>query len=91
MVMSAEKKVGFFFIISLIVFAIMLEIGERWNPFEKDIPYKTYLSSVTGLKIGDSVRLAGVDVGRITGVKVLENKIEVQFGVKRDTKLRADS
>jgi phospholipid/cholesterol/gamma-HCH transport system substrate-binding protein len=89
--MSAEKKVGFFFIISLIVFAIMLEIGERWNPFEKDIPYKTYLSSVTGLKIGDSVRLAGVDVGRITGVKVLENKIEVQFGVKRDTKLRADS
>ncbi len=91
MVLSTEKKVGFFFILSLIVFAVMLEVGERWNPFEKDIPYKTYLSSVTGLKIGDSVRLAGVDVGRITGIKVLENKIQVEFGVNRDTKLRADS
>jgi phospholipid/cholesterol/gamma-HCH transport system substrate-binding protein len=91
MSLSTEKKVGFFFILSLIVFAVMLEVGERWNPFEKDIPYKTYLSSVTGLKIGDPVRLAGVDVGRITDINVLENKIQVVFGVKRDTKLRADS
>jgi len=89
--MSTEKKVGFFFILCLVVFAVMLEIGERWNPFEKDVPYKTYLTNITGLKIGDSVRLAGVDVGKITGINVLENKIQIDFEVKKGTKIRTDS
>jgi len=89
--MSTEKKVGFFFILCLVVFAVMLEIGERWNPFEKDVPYKTYLTNITGLKIGDSVRLAGVDVGKITGINVLENKIQIDFEVTKGTKIRTDS
>jgi phospholipid/cholesterol/gamma-HCH transport system substrate-binding protein len=91
MALSTEKKVGFFFILCLIVFAVMLEVGERWNPFEKDIPYKTYLSAITGLKIGDPVRLAGVDVGKITNIKVLENKIQIDFSVKRGTKIKSDT
>ena len=91
MVMSTEKKVGFFFILCLVVFAVMLEVGERWNPFAKDIHYKTYLASITGLKIGDSVRLAGVDVGKITEIEVLENKIQIDFEVKKGTKIRTDS
>ncbi len=52
MAFSTEKKVGFFFILALLIFAVMMELGEKWNPFEKKITYKTYLSSVTGLKIG---------------------------------------
>jgi phospholipid/cholesterol/gamma-HCH transport system substrate-binding protein len=91
MALSTEKKVGFFFILCLIVFAVMLEVGERWNPFEKDIPYKTYLSTITGLKIGDPVRLAGVDVGKITDIRVLENKIQIDFVVKRGTRIKADT
>jgi phospholipid/cholesterol/gamma-HCH transport system substrate-binding protein len=91
MAFSTEKKVGFFFIIALLIFAVMMEVGERWNPFEKKIYYKTYLSAVTGLKIGDSVRLAGVDVGKITEIKVLENKVEIDFEVQRGTKVKTDS
>jgi phospholipid/cholesterol/gamma-HCH transport system substrate-binding protein len=91
MAFSTEKKVGFFFILALIIFAVMMEIGEKWNPFEKNIPYKTYLSTITGLKIGDSVRLAGVDVGKITDIKVKENRVEVNFEVRRGTKIKTDS
>jgi phospholipid/cholesterol/gamma-HCH transport system substrate-binding protein len=91
MAFSTEKKVGFFFIIALLIFAVMMEVGERWNPFEKKIYYKTYLSTVTGLKTGDSVRLAGVDVGKITDIKVLENKVEIDFEVLRDTKVKTDT
>jgi phospholipid/cholesterol/gamma-HCH transport system substrate-binding protein len=91
MALSTEKKVGFFFILCLIVFAVMLEIGERWNPFEKDIPYKTYLTTITGLKMGDPVRLAGVEVGKITDIKVLENRIQIDFAVKRGTKIKTDT
>jgi phospholipid/cholesterol/gamma-HCH transport system substrate-binding protein len=91
MAFSTEKKVGFFFILALIIFAVMMEIGEKWNPFEKNIPYKTYLSTITGLKIGDSVRLAGVDVGKITDIQVKENRVEVNFEVRRGTKIKTDS
>ena len=91
MAFSTEKKVGFFFIMALVVFAVMMEIGEKWNPFEKKILYKTYLSTITGLKIGDSVRLAGVDVGKITDIKVQENTVEVNFEVQRGTRIKTDS
>jgi phospholipid/cholesterol/gamma-HCH transport system substrate-binding protein len=91
MSLSVEKKVGMFFIFGLIVLGVLLEIGEKWNPFEKNIPYKTYLSSITGLKVGDPVRLAGVDVGRITHIDILSDKIEIDFEVKPGTRIKTDT
>lgn len=91
MAFSTEKKVGFFFMMALLIFAVMMEVGEKWNPFEKKITYKTYLSTVTGLKIGDSVRMAGVDVGKIDNIKVLENKVEIDFEVRKGTRIKTDS
>jgi phospholipid/cholesterol/gamma-HCH transport system substrate-binding protein len=91
MTLSTEKKVGLFFILGLILFGVMLELGGQWNPFEKTVPYQTFLTSVTGLKIGDSVRLAGVDVGKITGIKVLDGRVRIDFEVDKATRLRSDS
>ena len=88
MALSVEKKVGMFFVLGLIILGALLEVGEKWNPFEKNIPFKTYLTSITGLKSGDPVRLAGVDVGRITKIIILEDKIEIDFEVKPGTMIR---
>jgi phospholipid/cholesterol/gamma-HCH transport system substrate-binding protein len=91
MAISTEKKVGLFFILGLILFGVMMELGGQWNPFGKSVPYHTFLTSVTGLKLGDSVRLAGVDVGKITGIKVLDGKVRLDFEVEKGTRLRTDS
>ncbi|GFO55490.1 ABC transporter substrate-binding protein [Geomonas sp. Red276] len=91
MAISVEKKVGIFFILGLVVLGVLLEVGEKWNPFEKNVPYKTYLSSITGLKVGDPVRLAGVDVGRITHIQILSDKIEIDFEVKPGTQIKTDT
>lgn len=91
MALSVEKKVGMFFVFGLIILGVLLEIGEKWNPFEKNVPYKTYLSSITGLKVGDPVRLAGVDVGKITDISILSDKIQIDFEVKPDTKIKTDT
>ena len=91
MALSIEKKVGMFFVFGLIILGILLEVGEKWNPFEKNVPYKTYLTSITGLKSGDPVRLAGVDVGKITKIIVLSDKIEIDFEVKPGTQIRTDT
>jgi phospholipid/cholesterol/gamma-HCH transport system substrate-binding protein len=91
MAISTEKKVGLFFILGLILFGVMMELGGQWNPFDTSVPYHTFLTSVTGIKIGDSVRLAGVDVGKITGIKVLDGRVRLDFEVEKGTRLRTDS
>lgn len=91
MAKSLERKVGFFFLVGIVVLTIMLEIGEKWNPFEKQLDYKTYLSSVTGLKVGDPVRLAGVDVGRIGDISIQNDKVQIDFNVKPGTRIKTDS
>jgi len=88
---TIERKVGLFFIIGLILLGVMLEVGEKWNPFERKLTYNTFLSSVTGLKVGDPVRLAGVDVGRIRKIYVHDRNVEIVFEVKSDTKIKTDT
>ncbi len=91
MALSVEKKVGFFFVFCLVILGVLLEVGEKWNPFEQKIRYKTFLSSITGLKVGDPVRLAGVDVGKIDVITIVDNKIQIDFEVKPGTKIKTDS
>jgi phospholipid/cholesterol/gamma-HCH transport system substrate-binding protein len=91
MALSVEKKVGMFFVFGLVILGVLLEIGEKWHPFEKNLSYKTYLTSITGLKVGDPVRLAGVDVGKITEITILSDKIQIDFEVKPDTRIKTDT
>ncbi|WP_298435548.1 MlaD family protein [Geobacter sp.] len=91
MALTTEKKVGIFFMAGLALLAVMLELGERWNPFERNLHYKTYLSSTTGLKIGDPVRLAGVEVGKITKIAISDSRVRVDFEVKPGTTIKTDS
>ncbi len=91
MALSTEKKVGLFFIIGVILFGVMLELGGQWNPFEKVLRYNTFLTGVAGLKVGDPVRLSGVEVGKINGISIEDGKVRVDFDVKKGTRLRTDS
>lgn len=91
MAVSVEKKVGIFFMISLVALGVMLEIGEKWNPFEQKVRYRTYLTSITGLKMGDPVRLAGVDVGKISQITILDDKIQIDFEVNPGTRIKTDT
>ena len=88
---STERKVGLFFLLALILLGVMLEVGEKWNPFDHKASYKTFLSTVTGLKVGDPVRLAGVNVGRITKIAVRDTNVEILFEVQADTKIKKDT
>ncbi len=89
--LSHEAKVGLFFVLGVILFGLMLEVGNRWKIFDRGIPYRTMLSSTTGLKQGDAVKLAGVEVGTITLIKVLDDRVQVDFEVKPGTRIKQDT
>lgn len=44
--------------------------------------YSAYFSEAAGIKSGNEVRVAGVKVGKVTGVKLETNKVKVSFRVK---------
>ena len=91
MKLSQEIKVGLFFVLSLLLFGTMLEVGNHWKIFDTGSPYQVFLSSSTGLKAGDTVKLAGVEVGTISKISVLEDKVLVNFEVKPGTRIKQDS
>ncbi len=88
---STEKKVGAFFILGLIIVAALLEFTAGDDLFSKKYRIKTYFASAKGLRVGDPVKLAGMEVGKVSGMRVAEGKVEVEMKIREGTPVRADS
>lgn len=91
MAISVEQKVGLFFLAALILLAVMIELVEDWRPFEDQYAYLAYFNSSVGLKVGDPVRFAGVDVGKVRNISIEDSQVRVDFYVNREGILREDS
>lgn len=91
MELSIEKKVGIFFLAAIVTLGVMIELVEDWNPFERRSEYSSYFASTVGLKVGDPVMIAGVEVGKVTAIKIDKNRVRTLFYVKNGTLLKEDS
>ena len=91
MVMSTEQKVGLFFLAALILLAVMIEMVEDWRPFEDQYSYIARFDSAVGLKAGDPVRVAGVNVGKVKLIVIDNQQVRVDFYVNRVDSVREDS
>jgi phospholipid/cholesterol/gamma-HCH transport system substrate-binding protein len=91
MAISVEQKVGLFFLAALILLAVMIELVEDWRPFEDQFAYHAYFSSSVGLSVGDPVRIAGVDAGKVLDISIEDSRVRVDFYVNREGVIREDS
>jgi phospholipid/cholesterol/gamma-HCH transport system substrate-binding protein len=91
MAISTEKKVGLFFLLTLIALGVLIEVVEDWNPFERKVRYHTYFKAAVGLQPGDPVRMAGVDVGKVGKIALDQGRVRVDFHVQRGTILKLDT
>jgi phospholipid/cholesterol/gamma-HCH transport system substrate-binding protein len=81
----AELKIGAITVIALVlaatlVFMLTGEGGFAWQRY----PLKTVFVNVAGLGEGSPVRVAGLEVGAVTAVSFLGDKVEVTFEVNED-------
>lgn len=53
--------------------------------------YYANFADASGLKSGDAVRIAGVRVGKVTGIDLQGNHVHVAFQIKTDTKFGSQS
>jgi phospholipid/cholesterol/gamma-HCH transport system substrate-binding protein len=91
MAVSTEQKVGLFFLVSILVLGVMIELVEDWRPFEKQYDYRAYFNSAVGLKEGDPVRVAGVDAGKVRKIGIENSRVRVDFYINDANTVRKDS
>ncbi len=91
MAISVEQKVGLFFLAALILIAVMIELVEDWRPFEDQYLYIAKFSSAVGLKVGDPVRIAGVNTGKVKKISIEDSYVRVDFFVNRKESIREDT
>jgi phospholipid/cholesterol/gamma-HCH transport system substrate-binding protein len=89
--MKTEVKVGIFFFLGLVILLIIFEFITDIPLFTKEYSFKTYFKSVGELKEGNPVKLSGVEVGKISKIKLADRRIEVRLKVKKGTPIKNDS
>lgn len=89
--MGALVKLGFFFAftgLSTLVLALTLSNGSFGDRHQ----YKAIFTDVTGMAKGDDVRIAGVAVGSVSKVEIVDrDRARVTFGVDSDVPLTANT
>ena len=71
--------------LSVIATLLDLKIGQPAGS------YKAIFTNATGLQSGDTVRIAGIEVGKVAGVKLKGYQAEVDFSIEKTQKLTTHS
>jgi phospholipid/cholesterol/gamma-HCH transport system substrate-binding protein len=85
----AELKIGVVAIVAIalaatLIFMLSGEGGFAWQRY----PLKTVFPNIAGLNEGSPVRVAGVEVGAVTGVDLVGDRVEVSFEVSEEARSR---
>lgn len=91
MAMSREVRVGLFLVVAFLILIALFELVGKETIFARTVEYRTSFKSIPGLKLGDPVRLAGVDVGSVRDIRVVGARVEVVMRVKPGTPVKTDS
>jgi phospholipid/cholesterol/gamma-HCH transport system substrate-binding protein len=91
MAMTREVRVGLFLVVAFLILIALFELLGKETIFARMVEYKTSFKSIPGLKLGDPVRLAGVDVGSVRDIQVIGARVEVSIRVKPGTPVKTDS
>jgi phospholipid/cholesterol/gamma-HCH transport system substrate-binding protein len=90
---NIEMVVGLFLIIGLLCFAYLaIRLGDVGLFRENAYPVKAKFISISGLKEGATVELAGVRIGKVTKIDLDQKdyEAEVEMSIKGDVKLTED-
>lgn len=79
-------KLGLFAVVALVVaVSAIYYIGKQKNKFGSVLHISALFSSVSGLKIGSNVQLAGIDIGTVDGISLqTDTTVQVAMIIQKD-------
>jgi phospholipid/cholesterol/gamma-HCH transport system substrate-binding protein len=88
---SLETRIGLFVALAVLAAAIILERVGSLETFQRGKHVNALFSNVQDLKIGDRVKMAGVEVGRVQDIQLTNNKVLVIMKVRPTAQVKTDS
>jgi phospholipid/cholesterol/gamma-HCH transport system substrate-binding protein len=88
---SIESKLGIFFALAVVLVLLILEYLGSFGFLERGYHVHALFKNVQDLKIGDSVKMAGVHVGRVQNIVLTNAAADVTMNLNRDAEVKTDS
>jgi phospholipid/cholesterol/gamma-HCH transport system substrate-binding protein len=88
---TLETRLGLFFALALIVAYILIEVlgGIPWLRRGYDVHAR--FETVQELSVGDSVKMAGVPIGRVAAIELTNNRVQITMTIDENRIVRTDS
>ena len=88
---TLETRIGLFVALIAIAAVLVLEtLGVR-EQFQKGKEIQAAFQTVQELRVGDRVKMAGVEVGQVTRIALTNNQVLVTMKVQSDAPIKTDS
>ncbi len=88
---SLETQLGFFFAITVIAFVLIMEMAGSPNFFSENYTIRAQFDHVHELKVGDTVKMAGVPIGKVAELDLVNGKVQATLEIEADVPLKTDS
>jgi phospholipid/cholesterol/gamma-HCH transport system substrate-binding protein len=88
---SLETQLGIFVVLALFAALIVMEQVGGFDFFHRGITLNTHFNSVSDLKQGDAVKMAGVNVGRVQDIQLADGRVKVTLRLNKGVVVKTDS
>jgi phospholipid/cholesterol/gamma-HCH transport system substrate-binding protein len=88
---SLETRIGIFVALVVLAAVFILDIVGGPEKFARGIRLHTMFHNVQDLKVGDRVKMAGVEIGRVEDIRLTNDVAMVTFKVKKEAGVKTDS
>lgn len=88
---SLETQLGVFIALAIIASLLVVEMVGGLDFFKKGYHVAAQFASIQDLKIGDSVKMSGVAVGRVDKIELAEGKVKVIMRINKNAIIKTDS
>jgi phospholipid/cholesterol/gamma-HCH transport system substrate-binding protein len=89
---TLETRLGLFFALALVAAFLILEMLGGFTFFQKGYRLNALFNNVQELQVGDPVKMAGVEVGRVEAVALTNTQVRVTLRIHdAGTQVRTDS
>jgi phospholipid/cholesterol/gamma-HCH transport system substrate-binding protein len=88
---TLETRLGIFVVLAVLAAVIILETVGGIQLLKGGYQLKADFNSVQDLKVGDRVRMAGVEIGRVEDISLTNNKVRVEMKIYKGKPVKTDS
>ncbi|TAK99957.1 MAG: MCE family protein [Verrucomicrobia bacterium] len=91
---TLETRLGLFVALIVLASVLIIETLGGVSVFKKQYQVHALFNTAQDLKVGDRVKMAGVEIGRVKDIALTDNKVKISMTVSEDAlkkRIRTDS